>query len=123
MTQPTAGPPTSRTNTTNVVLTVIFFVLLAGAAFVAVLLSAFFVMASDSCGATAVTCNTDWIVYAYIVVWGGVALALVGATVGTILGGLRHRATWMWPLIGIVVVVASFIAGFIVLGQMGTGST
>jgi len=101
---------------------VIFFVLLAGAAFFAVLLSFFFVMASDSCGATGVTCNTDWIVYAYIVVWGGVALALVGATVGTIVGGLRHRATWMWPLIGIGVVVVSFVAGFVVLGQIGSGS-
>jgi hypothetical protein len=120
MTQPTAP---ERTNTANIVATVIFFVLLAGAAFFAVLLSAFFVMASDSCGATGVTCNTDWIVYAYIVVWGGVALALVGATVGTIIGGLRHRATWMWPLIGIGVVVVSFIGGFIVLGQTGSGST
>ena len=50
------------------------------------------------------------------------ALAVVGATVGTIVSGLRHRATWLWPLIGLAVVLVSFVGGLVLVGQMGARS-
>jgi hypothetical protein len=120
MTSPTT---TGRPGTGNIIATVIFFVLLAGAAFLAVVLSGFFVMATDSCGTTGTTCNTDFVAYALIVVWGGVVVALVGATVGTLVSGLRHRTTWWWPLLGVLVVLVTFVGGLVLVGQMGTAAT
>jgi hypothetical protein len=108
MVQPAAPP--RRSNTANTAATVVLFVLLAGLALLAVVLSGFFVMATDPCGGTT-TCDTDALFYAYLATWGGIAVAIVGSAVGTIVTGLRHGLTWYWPLIGIAVVLVSFVAG------------
>jgi hypothetical protein len=79
-------------------------------------------MGTDSCSVTDAGCNTDALFYAVVATWGGVALAVVGATVGTIVSGLRHRSTWLWPLIGLAVVLVSFVGGLVLVGQMGSRS-
>jgi hypothetical protein len=115
------GAP-SRPGTANLVVTIVLFVLLLGVGLLAVTLSGFFVMATDSCGATGVTCNTDAVVYALFAVWGGVALAVGGAAVGAIVSGARHRATWSWPLVGLGVVIIAFAGGVLLMSRVGSGS-
>ena len=119
MTQPATA---NRPGTANLVTTILLFALLLGAGLLAVVLSGFFVMGTDSCGSTEAGCNTDPLFYAFVVVWGGVGLAVVGATIGTVVSGVRHRPTWFWPLLGLGVVLVSFIGGLVLLGQMGARS-
>ena len=107
----------------NIVATVILFALLAVVAFLALLWSVFFAMASDWCQAAGGPCDTDWLAYANIVAGGGVGLALVGATVGTVVDSRRHRSTWVWPLMGTVVIVLTFLAGVALAGQIGSRPT
>jgi hypothetical protein len=119
MMQPATAP---RPGAGNLVATILLFALLLGAGLLAVVLSGFFVMGTDSCSVTDAGCNTDALFYAVVATWGGVALAVVGATVGTIVSGLRHRSTWLWPLIGLAVVLVSFVGGLVLVGQMGSRS-
>lgn len=55
--------------------------------------------------------------------WGGVGVALVGATVGTVVDSRRQRSTWVWPLMGTVVTVLTFLAGVALAPQIGSRPT
>jgi hypothetical protein len=71
--------------------------ILAGAG--SVMLSPFFVMATDACGAD--NCNLDRLTWAYVVTWGGVALAAVVAVAGVVRAARRGTAMWIWPVVGV----------------------
>ena len=75
---------------------------------VAFWLSLFFAMATDSCSTK---CNTGYGNWAYPVTWGGIALSLLPASVGVTLAAVRRSIMWVWPALGLVIVVGSFIAG------------
>lgn len=82
---------------------------LAGAA--SVLISPLFVMTTDACGSD--NCNLNFLTWAYVMTWGGVAVAVIVALVGIVRAARRGTAMWIWPVLAIVIVVATFGAGFL----------
>jgi hypothetical protein len=80
--------------------------ILAGAG--SVMLSPFFVMA---CGAD--NCNLDRLTWAYVVTWGGVALAAVVAVAGVVRAARRGTAMWIWPVVAVALVALTFGIGFL----------
>ena len=75
----------------------------------AVLVSPFFVMATDSCGSD--NCDMSRITLAYVVTWGGVALAAAIAVLGIVRAARRHRTMWHWPAVALAMVAVSFALG------------
>ena len=80
---------------------------LAGLASVA--FSLFFVMATDSCGPD--NCSGSRLALSYAVTWGGVAMAGVVAIAGMVVAARRGTALWVWPLLALLLVAATFAAG------------
>lgn len=70
----------------------------------------FFAFAADSCNDQ--TCNSDYIGLAFVVSWGGTAVALVGALVMLIVSTVKGWLMWYWPVIATAIVVGGFFAGF-----------
>ncbi len=73
-------------------------------------LSPFFVMATDACGPD--NCDESKLTWAFVVTWGGVALAAVVAVVGLVRAARRGTAMWMWPTVALVLVFVTFAWGF-----------
>ncbi|NNG96266.1 hypothetical protein [Gordonia araii] len=96
----------------TIVATVVFGVLAALAAYVTV----FFVMMGGSCHSGA-DCSTDLIGWAYLVSWGGAAVASLVVTVGVVVGAVRRKVMVVWPLAGTVIVIATFAAGYLMAAQ------
>ncbi|MBU3705767.1 MAG: hypothetical protein FGM50_03675 [Mycobacterium sp.] len=71
--------------------------------------SLFFVMATDSCGPD--NCSGSRLVLSYVVTWGGVAMAGVVAIAGMVAAARRGMPLWVWPLLALVLVAATFAAG------------
>lgn len=88
--------------------------LLAAAA--SVLLSPFFVMATDPCGAD--NCDFSRLTWAYVVTWGGVAVAVVLAVVGMALAARRRTRMWIWPVSAFLLVVVTFAGGVLLAGSV-----
>lgn len=60
-------------------------------------------MATDSCGTER---NTAAVGAAFLVTWGGVALAVIVAIAGVIVAALRGWIVWIWPTaaLGLIVI-------------------
>lgn len=71
--------------------------------------SLFFVMATDSCGPD--NCSGSRLVLSYVVTWGGVAAAGIVLIAGMVSAGRRGTALWVWPLLALFVIAATFAAG------------
>jgi hypothetical protein len=82
---------------------------LAGAG--SVMLSPFFVMTTDACGAD--NCNLSRLTWAYVVTLGGVALAAVVAVVGVVRAARRGTVMWIWPVVAVALVAVTFGIGFL----------
>jgi len=67
-------------------------------------------MATDSCGTN--DCDESKIAWAYVVTWGGVALAVIVAVAGMVIAARRGTAMWIWPALALLLVVAAFAGGF-----------
>ncbi len=91
--------------------TVFTAVLALLAAVGSVLISPFFVMTTDACGAD--NCNFAWLKGAFAVTWGGVAVAAVVAVAGTLRAARRGTAMWIWPAMALLLVTVTFVAGFL----------
>lgn len=91
--------------------TVIAAVMSLLAAAGSVLLSPFFVMTTDGCGPN--NCHMSALTWAYVVTWGGVALAALVAVVGTVRAIRRGTAMWIWPVVALALVVVTFGLGFL----------
>jgi hypothetical protein len=97
-------------------LTVLMSVLAALAAVVSVGLSPFFVMATDACGPR--ECDESKLTWAYLVTWGGVALAVAVAVAGMVRAARRGSALWLWPALALVLVIGTFAGGFVLAGSV-----
>lgn len=70
--------------------------------------SLFFSMATDSCGPQ---CNYTTMGLAYLVAWGGIAIAVIGGITGLIIAARRGRIMWIWPTLALVVIVLALVSG------------
>jgi hypothetical protein len=112
---PTSAPPPfpghwapiRHRSTADIVVTSVLGALLLTACLVAFWLSLLFAMATDSCN----PCNMGYGNWAYPVAWGGIAVSVLLASVGVTLAAVRQSIMWVWPALGLVIVVGSFIAG------------
>ena len=93
------------------VATVITAVLAVVAAAASVMISPFFVMATDGCGPD--NCHMAALSWAYVVTWGGVALAALVAVVGMVRAARRGTAMWIWPLVATALIAVTFGLGFL----------
>lgn len=114
MNSPLPPPPhrQGRATGSDVLYTVAAWVILAVIAATALWFSLFFGFAADGCptdGCPAVPLNIDELVYP--VTWGGIAVGLAVAALGPIVSLWRHRRMWIWPVVGIGIVIAAFAAG------------
>ncbi len=81
--------------------------LLAG--LVSLFFSPFFVMSTDACGHA--DCRDSLVTWAYVVTWGGLALAAAVGVGGMIRAARRRSRMWVWPASALVLVVATFAIG------------
>lgn len=102
-----AHPP-RRHSVVDVTITSILSVVAALAALGALGFSVFFAMATDSCGEQ---CNYSTLNSAYLVTWGGVAVAVLLGASGVIVAAVRGRLMWIWPMLALVLIAASAFAG------------
>lgn len=74
------------------------------------LYSLFAGMATDACSGTE-RCSFDLIDRAYRVAWGGIGVALAVTLAGMIIAWWRRRITFIWPLLGWVIFVSTYVVG------------
>jgi hypothetical protein len=114
-------PPRKPFSTTDLVLTPLLGVgLLLGCA-ASFVYSGFAVMATDGCGGTPNRCDFGLINAAYVVAWGAIALAMLVAFVGIVASAVRRKTMFIWPLIGLVMLVAGMVAGGFLLSAGVSG--
>ena len=104
-----AAPSTRRRSPVDRAVTVVMCVVAAVAAGCSVVSSFFFVMATDSCGSD--NCDLSKITWAYALTWGGVGVALALSVTGLIMAARRGTAMWVWPVMALVLVLATFAGG------------
>lgn len=89
------------------------FLFTAGAiitAFASIILSWFFVMATDGCGLSD-SCPRGRLDLAYLVTWGGIGLAIVTMAAGMIISARRQWIFAVWPLVSILIIAGTWYAG------------
>ena len=89
--------------------TVVIGVLAVLAAVVSVGISPFFVMTTDACGPD--NCHLSLLTLAYVVTWGGIAVAALVGVIGAVRAARRGPRTWVWAATALAIVVASFGIG------------
>jgi hypothetical protein len=109
VTHPSGRPPVRRHSTADIVFTAVMCVLTAVAALGSVWFSLSFVMATDSCFAD--KCDTSRLMWAYLVTWGGAGAAVLLAVVGTVIAANRATRMWVWPTLGLFLVIAALAGG------------
>ncbi len=103
---PTA--PTPRHSTGDAVATALVFFIAVAAGAASLFWSLFFAMAADACD---VQCNEALIGWAYLITWGGIAVAAIVAVVGVIVAFRRGRRMWVWPTLGLAIIIAAVFIG------------
>lgn len=105
---PPSGPHPHR-SVADRLATVVLAAMAVLATLASLFFSPFFVMATDSCGHQ--NCRDSLITWAYVVTWGGVALAAVVGVAGMIAAARRHTRMWVWPALALLLVVVTFVIG------------
>ncbi|MGY1945831.1 hypothetical protein [Nocardia asiatica] len=113
---PLRPDPRPPVRTWDVVLAVVLFCVAAVLGLAAAYFTVFFAFATDPCGPD--DCRTGYLGWAFAVSWGGTALAIVGATGMLILAAVKRWYMWYWPVLAIVLIVASFGGGLALAGQV-----
>ena len=103
----------------DVVATVALSVLLLVAAGAALFTSPFLLMATDSADVNADLKPLGW---AYVFVWGGVVVGIVGAALGVYRAARYGGLMWIWPALGVAVIGAGFVAGGLLAVRTGRKS-
>ncbi|MFI6171081.1 hypothetical protein ACIBCN_30180 [Nocardia sp. NPDC051052] len=102
--------------TWDLVLAIVLYSCAALLGLVAAYATLFFAFAADSCGAN--NCNDGYLGAAFIVSWGGTALALVGSLIMIIVAGMKRWYMWYWPVLAAIMIVGSFAAGVALASQV-----
>ena len=120
---PSAAAPAKRPIIMwDLVLTIVLLVLMIGAALLATFLSFFLAFAGDSCGASS-TCNYDLMASGMMVAMiGPLAVGLIALIAAVVVLVLKRIAFWI-PLVGIVLIIGVFIAGFAITASGVTPAT
>jgi hypothetical protein len=113
-------PPKKPFSTVDLVLTPLLSGLLLFGSFVGFSFSLFAGMATDACGGTPDRCNDGLIGGAYVVAWGGIGLAVTVTITGISFAAVKRKPMFIWPIVGLVVLVAGMVAGGFMLNA-GTG--
>ncbi|MGK8521176.1 hypothetical protein ACRS6B_06265 [Nocardia asteroides] len=115
-------PPAARQpmRTWDVVLAVVLYGVAVILGPAAAYFTVFFAFATDPCGPD--DCRTGYLGWAFVVSWGGTAFAIVGATVMLIVAAVRRWYLWYWPVLAIVLTVASFGGGLALASQVHPGA-
>lgn len=111
--QPTPRP---QQRTWDLVLTIVLYSCAAVLGMLAAYATIFFAFAADACGTN--NCNDGYLGAAFIVSWGGTALALVGSLVMIVVAGLKRWYMWYWPVLAVLLIVASFAGGVALAAQV-----
>jgi hypothetical protein len=101
-------PAPKRRSPVDITITSVVFAIAVLAALGSLWLSLLFAMATDSCEAQ---CNFGVLGAAYLVTWGGVSIAAIVAIVGTFVAVVRGKILWIWPTLGLALIVVSFVVG------------
>jgi hypothetical protein len=108
---PQNAPPRRPFSTVDLVLTPLLGVALLLGSAATFAFSGFAVMATDGCGGTPERCDFSTINTAYVVAWGGIALALVVGVLGIIIAAVKRKPMFIWPAVGLVILVAAAVIG------------
>ncbi|KAA8890388.1 hypothetical protein F3087_03575 [Nocardia colli] len=111
--RPTPQPPQ---RTWDLVLTIVLYSCAALLGMLAAYATIFFAFAADACGPK--NCNDSYLGAAFIVSWGGTAVALVGSLVMIVIAGLKRWYMWYWPVLAALLIVASFAGGVALASQV-----
>lgn len=114
---PAPQPPHSTADRTATVVGAVLAVL-AGVG--SVLISPFFVMTTDACSAD--NCHFALLNWAYVVTWGGVALAAVIAVVGVVRAARRGTVMWIWPVVAVALIALTFGLGFLLAASVSASA-
>jgi hypothetical protein len=63
----------------------------------------------DNCGSAEVTHFVDKMVDGVVVILCGVVLAFLLTTIGIVVSGVRRKLMWIWPALGLALVVVFFL--------------
>lgn len=85
------------------------------AAIASVKYSGLFVLAIDACGPD--NCGST-LVWAYVVTWGGVALAAIVLIAGLWRSTRRGTGMWIWPVLALVLVGVTFAGGYVLANSL-----
>ncbi|WP_173921602.1 hypothetical protein [Agromyces sp. Marseille-P2726] len=102
--------PTRPVIVWDLVLTIVLLVLMIGAALLASFLSFFLAFASDPCG-SGITCDYDRMGTGMLIAMvGPLAVGMLALVAAVVVLVLKRVAFWI-PLLGIVLIIAVFVAG------------
>ncbi|MCV7258379.1 hypothetical protein [Mycobacterium shimoidei] len=105
---PAVRAPRARRGPIDIIVTILMSIVAAMAALGSLWYSLLFTMATDSCGTQ---CNDAVLGLAYLVTWGGIAIAVTGGTAGIIISARRGRVMWIWPTLALGLVVLALVGG------------
>jgi hypothetical protein len=116
MTAPERTPGRARSTGDSLATTLLSIVtVLAGCG--SLQLSLFFAMAADAC--TSIPCGGDGVIgLAYLVTWGGAAVAMWLTFGGITKASRRQQPTWPWPVAGLALIVGTFVAGLLLANSL-----
>jgi hypothetical protein len=113
MTAPPTPPHRRPFTTLDLVLTPLLSVVLLLSCGVAVVVSMFAAMGTDSCSSQ--RCSATMIGLAYAVAWGGVIASILVAAIGVLVSAVKRKTMFGWPVAGLVVLVATTVLGGLLL--------
>ncbi len=114
------GPPRDHRSPADRIATVVLATVTVLATLTSLFFSPFFVMATDSCGHD--NCRDSLVTWAWVVTWGGAAVAAVVAVGGMIASARRRTTMWVWPALALLLVVATFLIGAVLASSAAPGN-
>ncbi|WP_216639704.1 hypothetical protein [Mycobacterium sp. 1164966.3] len=126
---PPAHARPRKRSTADTVATVILFTLLLLAIGLSVAvsllpsLSMMMPICSDNCDSPEITRLDHQVKSGVAMIWIAAIVAVLVAGTGTVVAGVRRWVMWIWPTLGLAIVVVSFvIAGFTWLDAIPSGA-
>ena len=94
----------------DIIVTVVLSAVLVVGSLSAAYTSIFgFAMATDSCFER---CREEYVGDAFVASWGSVVVALLVTPIAVVVSAIKRKPMFVWPLLGIGIVVAGFAAAF-----------
>ncbi|WP_327110938.1 hypothetical protein OHB12_24320 [Nocardia sp. NBC_01730] len=117
--QSVRGSGRQQARTWDLVLAVLLYCGAAVLGLVAAYFTLFFAFATDPC--TQDNCRTEYLTWAFVVSWGGTALALLGSLALLVVAAVKRWYLWFWPVSAILLIIGSFFGGAALAAQVYIG--